>query len=45
MKHGLDPETPVEDIMLLNQDKDGSLLVIEEYDRAERALELEHRMK
>jgi hypothetical protein len=42
LKHGLDPDnTPVEDILLLEEDKDGKLIVADKLDRALKALTLQ----
>ena len=43
LKLGLDPETPVEDIMLLQTDDKGKLLVAENLEKASRALEYDNR--
>ena len=44
LKHGLDPETtPVEDILLLQTDEKGKLLVTGALEKASRALEYDNR--
>lgn len=43
LKHGLDPDTPVEDILLLEENKEGKLIVAEKAERAAKALEYVHR--